>query len=60
MSFFESSWGPIYKIVSHKLHVNLVGAMDTFARGLRSAVKIIDEGVIGKNLKVRYFATLLV
>lgn len=32
----------------------LSGAMDTFARGLLSAVKLIDEGVISGLVKERY------
>ncbi len=30
------------------------GAMDTFARGLRAADKILDEGVIAGAVKERY------
>ena len=30
----------------------VAGAMDTFARGLRNAVKIIEEGVLSKALSV--------
>ena len=29
------------------------GAMDAFARGLRNAARIIEEGVIERNVEVR-------
>ncbi|XP_069051002.1 uncharacterized protein [Lepisosteus oculatus] len=38
------------------LFIAHVGAMDTFARGLRSAVQIIEEGVIAQMLQQRYLS----
>ena len=63
MVFFESlSLIGIFNIFSlwentkiYLYHVYMlisIGAMDSFARGLRIAAKIVQDGVISKNLKV--------
>lgn len=36
------------------LFIAHIGAMDAFARGLRNAVRIIEEGVLNKMVKERY------
>ncbi|MBN3306102.1 XYLA isomerase, partial [Amia calva] len=38
------------------LFIAHIGAMDAFARGLRNAVKIIEEGVIAQMVKERYLS----
>jgi len=35
----------------------LLGAMDCFARGLRNAVKIVEDGLFDKHVKVCLFAS---
>ena len=40
--------------LSLSLSLSLTGAMDTFARGLRNAVKLMDEGVLTGAVKQRY------
>ena len=35
------------------MFISHIGAMDTFARGLKNAAKIISEGVIEDALKVK-------
>lgn len=34
------------------LFIAHIGAMDSFARGLRNAAKIIEDGIMSKHLKV--------
>jgi len=36
------------------MFISHIGAMDSMARGLRVAAKIISEGVLAKNVKARY------
>lgn len=36
------------------MFISHIGAMDTFARGLRNAAKILEEGVMTKHVKERY------
>lgn len=38
----------------HDMFIAHIGAMDTFARGLRCAVKILEEGHMAKMVKERY------
>lgn len=39
------------------LFVAHIGAMDTFARGLRNAAKLIEDGIFAKNLRVKNYAS---
>jgi xylose isomerase len=36
------------------LFIAHISSMDAFARGLKNAVKVIDDGIIDKNIKERY------
>ncbi len=35
------------------LFIAHIGAMDSFARGLRNAAKIVEDGIMAKHLKVK-------
>ena len=46
----RESTDPQYLFIAH------IGAMDSFARGLRNAAKISKDGIMERHLKVRYCA----
>ena len=41
------------------MFISHIGAMDSFARGLKIAAKIKEEGVMAKHVKVLHVLTLL-
>ena len=48
----------LYSYICYYLHCIIIGAMDAFARGLRNAVELAQQGVMAQCVKVTqvYFA----